>query len=82
MTTTTTKQHQRQQKQQQQKQPKQQLSNDFFVFLIFFFFVCPFLALYLSYDWLVCTIFSQLVFPPKNGHKTGHFFKTPFPAEK
>ena len=32
----------------------------------------------LSYDWIVGIIFSQWVFPPQNGHKNGHFFKTHF----
>ena len=52
----------KQQQQQQLKHQKQQLSNIFF-------------SLSLSYDWIVGTLFSQLVFPPKNGHKNGQFSK-------
>ena len=81
-TITTTIQQQQQQKQKQQKQPKQQLSNDLSFCLLFFLFFCSFFALYLSYDWVVGTIFSQLVFPPKNGHKNGHFSKPHFLQKK
>ena len=85
--TTTIQQQQKQQKQQQQqqqqqqKQPKQKLSDDLFFFLLLLLFF-SFFAFYLSYEWLVGTIFSQSVFPQNNEHKNGHFFKTPFPAEK
>ena len=48
----------------------------FFFFLLLFFF--SFFALYLSYEWLVGTIFSQLVFPQKTGTKTVIFSKPHF----